>query len=193
MKGTQAMNKSCNSKGCKVTGGILLVLLVAIGAVLFLASKKPDEFKVTRTVTINAAPEVVFPWLNNLQNGQKWSPWVEMDPNAAYTFEGPVEGVGAIIHWEGKKSGKGMMTITESAPNERVVSRLDFEKPMASTNTTEYAMTPDENGGTQVAWTMQGKNKLINKMMSVFMNCEKIVGDQFDKGLANLKKIVEAE
>lgn len=187
------MTKACAGKNCKMMMMAGLGLLVAVVAVLIMASQKPDEFKVTRSITINAAPEVVFPWLNNLQNGQKWSPWVEMDPEAQYVFEGPIEGVGAVIHWDGKKAGKGTMTITESVPNERVASRLDFVKPMASTSTTDYVMTPTEDGGTQITWGMYADNNYMAKVMSVFMDCEKMVGDQFDTGLAKLKKIVEAE
>ncbi len=171
---------------------ILLLLVLAIAAIFVLASKKPDEFRVTRNILINAPASIIFEQVNDLEKGHKWSPWVEMEPDADYKFEGPKSGVGATLNWEGKKTGKGTMVITEVKPDEFVRNRLEFYKPMRATNTAEFKL--DIQGDkTQVTWTMYGPNNFIGKIMSLFMNCEKMVGDQFEKGLSNLKSIVESK
>lgn len=169
----------------------LAVTGLVVGGVLFLAMQKPDEFRVKREMLMKASPEKIFPHLNNLENGQTWSPWVEMEPSADYAFEGDSrEGVGASVQWEGKKVGKGTQTITESIPNERVRMRLDFYKPMENVSTAEFTLEP-QGDQTLVIWSMWGPNKFKAKLFSVFMNCEKMCGDQFEIGLANLKKITE--
>jgi hypothetical protein len=168
---------------------LLIIVLIAV-AVVLIAATKPDEFKTVRSITINAPANAVFPYLNNLKEGQKWSPWVAMEPDAHYTFEGPAEGVGASTSWIGKKLGAGRMTITESKPNELVRSRLEFLKPFKATNTADYALLAQGNS-TVVTWSMYGKSNFMSKIMGVFMNCEKMVGKQFDQGLNNLKTLVE--
>lgn len=167
-----------------------LFVVVCVAIVLILAMRKPDEFRVTRNAVFNAPAEAVFPYLNNLEKGQIWSPWVEADPDADYKFEGPKEGVGATIHWDGKKSGKGTMTIIESNPNNSVRFRLEMFKPMQAVNTVEYTLEP-QGDQTKMTWTMFGPNNFMSKIVSIFMDCEKLCGDQFEKGLANLKTIVE--
>lgn len=152
--------------------------------------RKPDEFRVTRSALFNEAAEVIFPYLNNLEKGQSWSPWREADPDADYKFEGPKEGVGATMYWDGKKSGKGIMKITESQMNRAVHFHLEFYKPMQAINTVEYVLEP-HGDQTKMTWTMFGPNSFMSKVVSVFMDCEKLCGDQFEKGLSNLKKIVE--
>lgn len=136
---------------------IALIVVVAIAAVLLLASRKPDEFRVTRSTVVNASPEAVFEQVNDLEKGHQWSPWVEMEPDAAYRFEGPKAGVDAKTHWEGKKVGKGTMTIVESHEPVLVRSRLEFFKPMTSTSTAEFQLEPD-GSQTKVIWSMYGPN-----------------------------------
>lgn len=174
----------------KIMKTLLFLVIIAVGVLGYLTTQQPDEMKVTRSITINAAPEAIFKHVNNLELGQKWSPWVEMDPDAKYEFEGPKSGKGAILKWDGKKTGKGLMTIVESRAPEYVRSDLEFIKPMASTSTAEFKLEPRDQG-TEVTWTMEGKNNLMAKFLSIFMDCEKIAGEQFDKGLINLKNIIE--
>lgn len=169
---------------------IVLALLVVILAIVI--ATRPDEFRVTRTAPISAPAPVVFEQVNNLSHWNSFSPWAKLDPNAKYTFEGPVSGTGAILRWEGNNQvGAGVMTITESRPNELVVFRLEFLKPFVGTNTVEFAFKP-EGEQTVVSWTMYGKNNFMSKAMGLVMNCEKMCGDQFEKGLANLKNVSEA-
>jgi hypothetical protein len=169
---------------------ILFILGLAVILVLAIAMSKPDEFRVERRMSFKASPEKIFPHLNNLKLGQQWSPWVRMDPKAHYTFSGPSEGVGASLEWSGKKSGAGKMTIMESTPDKRVRFRLEFFRPMKSVNITEYALMQNDEE-TVMDWSMFGPNNFLGKLMSVFMNCEKRVGDQFVQGMSNLKTIVE--
>ena len=169
---------------------IALIVVIALGGVVFLALRKPDEFRVKREGLIDAPASAVFPYLNNLEKWQIWSPWVAMEPDANYVFEGPIEGVGAVLFWEGKKTGKGKMTIIESVPDNLVRFRLEFFKPMQAVNTCDYTLSA-QGDQTRFDWEMYGPNNFKGKILSVFMNCEKMCGDQFEKGIASLKTIVE--
>lgn len=170
-----------------------IFLALAFIAVFFIVviAGQPDEFKVSRSLKISVSPETVFPHVNDLHAWKPWSPWVPMDPNAKSTFSGPDSGVGAAMRWEGNnKVGVGSMTITDSQPCSRICFRLDFEKPMAATNTAEWTFLP-LGTDTQVTWSMSGKNTLVGKIFGLFINCERMVGCQFEKGLANLKSVVQ--
>lgn len=172
---------------------ILIILGVLLVVFVIIVATRPDEFRVTRRATISAPPAAVFAHVNDLHKWQAFSPWAKMDPAAKTSFAGPVAGVGAVFTWAGNKQvGEGSMTITESRPHELIRFRLDFLKPFAGTNTAEFTFTP-EDGRTVVAWTMSGKSNFLFKAIGLFMNCEKMVGGQFDQGLANLKAIVESE
>ena len=170
---------------------ILIVLVGLLVALLIVIVLQPSRFSVTRSATIGAVPEVVFPHINNLQRWEAWSPWAKLDPAVKNTFEGPQEGTGAAFHWAGNDQvGQGSMTITESKPPELVRLRLDFIKPMAGTSFTEITFAQVETG-TMVTWTMSGENGFIGKACSLFMNMDKMLGSQFEQGLANLKRVAE--
>jgi hypothetical protein len=170
---------------------ILSGLAAIIVIFLIVAATRSDEFRVSRTATFTAPPSAVFEQVNNLRNWNAWSPWAKLDPNAKNTFEGPPAGVGASFAWAGNSQvGEGKMTITESKPAELVLMKLEFIKPFAATNTTEFTFKPDGNG-TTVSWSMAGKNNFMSKCVGLVMNCEKMVGGQFEQGFANLKGVVE--
>jgi hypothetical protein len=170
---------------------ILIALALLIVALVAVVAFQPAEFRITRAARIAAAPEVVFPLFNDFRKWNDWSPWAKVDPNAKYTFEGPDAGVGAKFAWAGNNEvGEGVMTITESKPSERVAMKLEFFKPFAATSTTEFTLQPD-GGGTAVTWSMSGRNNFIAKAVGMFMDCDKMVGGDFEKGLANLKAVVE--
>ncbi len=172
---------------------ILFLIPAVILVILWLASKQPDTFKVTRTARMDAPPSTIFPHVNNLQNWHDWSPWAKLDPHSKTEFEGPAEGSGAKMSWAGNnKVGVGSMTIVESRPGEYIRFKLEFLKPMKATNTAEFNFAPD-GGATTVAWTMTGTNNFMGKIMGMLMNCDKMVGGQFEKGLADLKALVEKE
>lgn len=171
---------------------IFFGILVAIAALAMLIQSKPNEFSVTRSAAMQASPEEVFAQINDFRNWNAWSPWTELDPNAKLTYEGPAYGKGAIFRWAGNdKIGEGSNTIIESVSGQLVRIQLDFIKPFKSTSTAEFTFVP-EGDNTVVTWTMSGQNNFMSKAISLFMNCDKMVGDQFEKGLLNLKKVVEA-
>jgi Polyketide cyclase / dehydrase and lipid transport len=170
---------------------ILILIVMAVIALLVLAAVQPADFRITRTGTICAPASAIFPHVNNLQNWDAWSPWAKLDPNSKSTFEGPTEGVGAKMSWSGNnKVGVGRMTISESRPSDFIEFKLEFLKPMQATNTSEFTFKP-EGDQTIVIWTMTGINNFIAKIMSLVMNCDKMVGGQFEQGLAALKILVE--
>lgn len=174
---------------------VLMIIVLALAAFAGYAAMQPADFSVTRTATMSASAATIFPHVNNLHQWEAWSPWAKMDPNATMSYNGPTEGQGAGMSWAGNMQvGAGTMTITESTAPSNVKFALDFTKPMKGTNTAEFTFTPAADPTqTTVTWTMTGHKNFIAKAMGVIMNCEKMVSEQFDKGLANLKTIVESE
>jgi hypothetical protein len=168
--------------------GVLVVLLLAL---LAFAATKPDTFRVQRTATINASPERVFPFLNDFHHWGSWSPWEKLDLAMQKTHSGSPSGHGAIYEWEGNKQvGKGRMEITKSLPSSHLVIKLDFFKPFEAHNTAEFALA-GQGGGTNVTWSMTGQQPFMFKVMSLFMSMDKMIGKDFEAGLANLKGISE--
>jgi hypothetical protein len=171
---------------------ILIVLGVILVVFVVIVTLQPAEFHVARTATITAPAAVVFAQVNELKKWDAWSPWVKIDPAMKQTYEGPASGKGAISRWAGNNQvGEGSMTITESRPNELIRFNLEFIKPMAGTSTSEFSFKPEGNQ-TTVTWSMSGRNNFIAKAMCLFMNMDKMVGGQFEKGLAQMKSITEA-
>ena len=171
---------------------ILITLAIILGGFIILVAMRPSDFRVTRSITVDAPREAVFEQVNDLHNWESWSPWAKLDPNAKTTYEGPSAGVGAAFASSGNsKIGEGRMTITESRPNELVRFKLDFVKPFKGTNTAEFTFRP-EGRQTAVQWTMSGKCNFIAKAMGLFVNCDKMIGAQFQKGLAEMKLLAEA-
>jgi hypothetical protein len=169
----------------------LKILAVAILVFVVVVIAQPNEFKVSRSITINAPASAIFAQVNDQQRWQNWSPWAKLDPDAKFTYEGPKAGVGAIAHWSGNSQvGEGTSTITESEVNKRILFKLDFVKPMKGTNSAEFTFKPSGKA-TEVTWTMSGENDFIGKAIGLIMNCKKMVGEQFEQGLTNLKNLVE--
>ncbi len=171
-------------------GIVVLVIIVALGITI---ATRPDAFRVQRSTTIAALPAAVFPYMNDFHRWPEWSPWEKLDPTMQRTHSGAPAGVGARYAWSGnKKAGEGSMTITDSRANERVLIDLDFLKPFKSSNVTEFALSPAASG-TQVSWTMTGKQNTALKAFSLVTSMDKIVGGDFERGLANLKSLAEAD
>ncbi|WP_333876078.1 SRPBCC family protein [Methylobacter sp.] len=171
----------------------IILILIAIAAIIFViaVAMQPSDFRVTRTDTIAAPASAVFAHVNDLQKWEAWSPWAKLDPEAKNSFEGPSSGTGAIMRWVGNnKVGQGSMTIIESRPDELIRFKLEFLKSFVATNTAEFTFN-SENDQTTVTWTMYGKNSFMSKAIGLIMNCEKMVGGQFEQGLATLKSVVE--
>jgi uncharacterized protein YndB with AHSA1/START domain len=171
---------------------ILIALVVIVAVFLVAAAFQPEDYRVSRTALIAAEPAIVFAQVNDFKKWEAWSPWEKLDPAMSKTYEGPPAGTGASYTWAGNSDvGEGRCTITESRPNELVRTRLDFKKPFESTCTADFAFKP-EGKQTSITWTMEGKNNFIGKAMCMVMNMDKMVGGQFEEGLANLKKISES-
>ena len=170
----------------------LLLMTFVVGVLVIYASRQSDVFRIGRMRYMLASPASIFPLMNSPREALRWSPF-EKDPNAKRTFSGPATGVGAKYAWEGNsKMGAGDIEIIESVPDSRVVLRLNMIKPIKATNEVVYELESID-GGTEVLWTMQGPQNIIGKVMNVFIDCEKMVGRDFERGLTNLKKLVERE
>ena len=171
---------------------ILLGVVVVIVIFLIVVALQPAHFVVTRAATIQAPPERVFAQVNDFKAWNAWSPWAKLDPNCKYTFSDPASGKGATYAWEGDGNvGSGNMTILDTRPAEQIDIRLEFIKPFAGISPTQFTFKPEGTDATRVTWTMSGENGFIGKAFCLFMNMDKKVGGDFEKGLANIKGIVE--
>ena len=171
---------------------ICLLVVLAIVAILVFALTKPDTFLVERTTTINASPEKVASLINDFHRWNDWSPWAKLDPDMKTTYSGPASGVGSVYEWEGNsKVGKGRMEILSVQP-EKTSIKLDFLKPFEGHNIADFVLEPEGSSATRVTWVMYGPLTFIpGKLMSVFTSMDSMIGDDFQRGLANLKAAAE--
>jgi hypothetical protein len=170
---------------------LTLLAIIVIGLLVVIALQ-PTDFRVVRTARISAKPAVVFDQINDFHKWEAWSPWAKLDPAAKNSFEGKSAGTGAVFTWSGNsKVGEGRMTIIESRPSDLIRIKLEFMKPFKGTNATEFSFRP-EGDQTALTWSMAGQNNFMAKAIGLFMNCDKMVGGQFETGLANLKSVTEA-
>jgi len=168
-----------------------IVIVVVIAGVLILAATKPDTFQIQRAASIKAPPEKVFALINDFNRWGAWSPWEKKDPAMKRTFSATTSGKGATYAWEGNKDvGQGRMEIAESVPPSKVALNLDFVKPFQAHNLVEFTLEP-KGDATNVTWAMQGNTPYFAKIIHVFINMDKMVGKDFEAGLANLKAIAE--
>ena len=171
---------------------ILVVFAVVIGVLAVVVVMQPAEFRVERRATVSAPAQVVFAQVDDLRKWEAWNPWQKVDPAMKLTFDGPATGPGASYTWAGNKEvGEGRLTITESRPNDLVRIKLEFMKPFAASNIATFTFEP-EGDQTAVTWSMEGRNNFFAKALHLFMNMDKMVGSQFEKGLADMKKVAEA-
>jgi|SRR6187402_2156508 len=170
---------------------LVLIVVLLVVVVLLYASRQPDTFRVERSAVIAASAEKIYPLIDDFHQWRLWSPWNKLDPAAKITIGSPSSGPGATYAWDGnRKIGAGTMLILDDAPPTRVRIKLDFVKPMAGTSENLYTLTP-EAGGTRVTWTMTGPMTFVSKVMCVFMSMDKMVGGDFERGLANIKGVAE--
>jgi hypothetical protein len=170
---------------------ILIAIAVIVIVFVVVVAMQPAEFRVARSATISAPP-AVFAQVNDFHKWEAWNPWGKIDPAMKQTYEGAPAGVGAIYTWVGNKNvGEGRMTLTESRPSDLIRIKLEFFKPFAGTNIAEFTFKPAGNQ-TAVTWSMAGKNNFMAKAIHLFMNMDKMIGGQFETGLAQMKSIVEA-
>jgi len=170
---------------------VAVVLAIAIAVVLVLAATKPDTFGVQRAAIVRAPPEKIFPLISDFRQWGSWSPYEHKDPAMKRTYSGAVRGNGAVYAWEGDSNvGSGRMEILDSAVPSKIVIKLDFSTPFEAHNIAEFTMLPQDDA-TRVTWRMHGPAPFMARIMHVFINIDKMVGKDFEAGLANLKRLAE--
>ena len=170
----------------------LIIVAVLIGAVFAFAATRPNTFLIERSLSIKAPPEKIFALINNFHNWARWSPQDTEDPSMKRTFSGPGSGTGAVSDWTSTGSaGRGRMLITESVAPHRISVDVDWVKPFKAHNVNLFSLESD-GASTRATWSMRGTNVYMLKVMSVFVNMDRMMGEHFEAGLENLKKAAEA-
>jgi uncharacterized protein YndB with AHSA1/START domain len=169
---------------------ILLVLAAGLGLVLLLAAFRPDSFRIERSLVIKAPPEKIYPHLTDFKAWMAWSPWEKKDPALKRTYSGAERGVGSAYAWAGEKAGEGRMEIAEATPASNVRIKIEFLKPLEASNVVDFTLRP-EGDRTVVRWSMHGPQPYLNKLAGLFMDIDRLVGRDFEAGLAALKAVAE--
>ena len=171
--------------------GLAIAIVLVVAALLIYAATKPDTFRIERSISINAPRSQIFPLLNDLPKHQLWSPYEKTDPMMKRTYSGAASGIGSVYEWDGNNNaGKGRMEITDSNPPSLVKIQLHFIKPFEAQNTAELTLTPNGKA-TTATWAMYGPVPYVSKLMTIFFSMDKMIGDQFEEGLKNLKYAAE--
>ncbi|MBL8297310.1 MAG: SRPBCC family protein [Rhodanobacteraceae bacterium] len=170
---------------------IALILVAIIACVLIAAALQPDSFRVERSIRIKAPPEKIFAFIDDFHRWAAWSPWEKLDSAMKRDYSGAASGQGAVYAWEGNsKVGQGRMQIVESSPHSVIRIQLDFLKPFEAHNTAEFRLQAEADG-TEVRWAMHGPQPYLSKLMGLVFNMDKLIGKDFETGLANLKSVAE--
>lgn len=170
-----------------------LGLLVVVAVLLIVIATRPPGFHVERSIQVSAPGSVVYGQFASLKAFTAWMPWSDLDPTMKQEFSAADTGVGASYSWVGNKEvGRGSMTVTAAEPDSKVTYRLEFKEPMENTNMTTLALAP-EGDGVKVTWSMDGDYDFVAKAFSLFMDMDKMIGPDFEKGLGRLKARAEAE
>jgi len=170
---------------------IAIVIAIAIAIILILAATKPNTFSVRRATTVKAPPERIFALIKDFHQWGSWSPYETKDPAMKRSFSGAADGEGAVYGWEGNKNvGSGRMEILDTSEPSKIVIKLDFFAPFEGHNTAEFTMLP-QGDATNLTWLMHGPASFMSKVMQVFINLDKMIGKDFEIGLANLKRLTE--
>lgn len=167
----------------------LVLAIAAIGTILFLAATRPSHFHSARSLRIDAPPEDLHALISNLREMNRWSPYALRETVGSPSYAGPESGPGATFHFQGPKSGAGSIRVVECTPL-KIVMRLLMTKPLTADNRIEFTLEPD-GGTTKVTWAMSGPQPIFARVMSLFINFDRMIGRDFDEGLANLKTIAE--
>lgn len=170
---------------------ILIVVVVLMAAWLGFAATRPDTFEVQRSITVKAPPDKLFALIDNLHNFNRWNPFLAKDPQLEASHSGPPAGPGASFAWQGNKDiGKGSMTVTRSQAPTQVLMDLHIVEPFEALNQVEFTLQPDA-AATQVTWALRGPSPTISKVMGLVFNMDRMIGTDFEVGLAQLKALAE--
>jgi hypothetical protein len=171
---------------------VVLVSVVVVGLLLAVIAMQPAAFVIERFALVGAPADVVYGHVAELRAWEAWSPWAKMDPQMKSTYAGPAAGVGASTSWDGPQAGTGRMTITATEPGETIDIRLEFLAPFEATNRARFTFVP-AGEDTKVVWRMEGSNGFVGKALSLFMDMDEMVGSDFERGLASMKTVAEAD
>lgn len=173
------------------TQTIALTAAAALAVLLAYAATRPDVFRVQRSATINAAPERIYPLINDMRAFNTWNPFNKKDPAIKLDYRGPAAGGGAAFDFHGNKDvGSGSLQITDSTAPSRVAMQLHMIEPFEGRNDIEFTLVP--NGATtNVTWAMHGPSPYISKLMGIFFNMDQMIGNDFEAGLSGLKARAE--
>jgi len=172
---------------------IAVIIVVAVAALLGYAATKPDTFAVQRSARIKAQPETIYALIEDFHRWNVWSPYEKLDPAMTRNYSGAATGKGSIYEWSGNsKAGAGRMEITDTTPPSKIVMSLDFTKPFKTSNIVEFTFEPDGDA-TKVTWTMHGPSPFISKVMGTLFDMDKMIGKDFETGLADLKAASEKQ
>lgn len=172
-------------------GYVGLALLALVVALLVYAATRPDHYRVERRARIDAPPAALYPLLADFRRWPEWSPWEKLDPDMRRTLEGAEMGKGAVYRWEGnRRAGAGRMEIVDAAPPSRIIIQLEFTRPFASRNTTEFTLQ-GSGDGTIVTWLMHGPSPFLSRVFGIFLDLDAMIGKDFEQGLANLKRVAQ--
>lgn len=170
---------------------VLAGIVAVVGGLAGLIARRPAAFRIERSTTIDGPPHAIMPLIEDFHQWSRWSPWDRMDPTQQVTITGAPRGRGAIYEWIGKKNGQGRMEIIDHRPNESVGIKLDFIKPIPSSSRCDFILTP-QGTGTRVQWVMTGNNNFAGKAFDFFANMDRMLGRDFDAGLASMKAAAES-
>lgn len=176
----------------KFIGYGVLLLVVGLGILVAIASRRPDTFEVSRAVSIKALPERIFPLINDMRAFNAWNPFAKSDPDMKLVYSGPQAGPGANIAFGPGKGGKGTLTIVEATAPGQVVMRLDMDEPIEAHNRIDFVLQ-SQGDATRVSWSMKGSTPLIAKVIHTVIDMDRMVGGQMQTGLADLKAIAEKQ
>jgi carbon monoxide dehydrogenase subunit G len=172
---------------------VLAVVGLVILAILVIAGFRSGTIQIERSRSIQASPDKVFALIDDFHNWKQWAPQDVEDPAMKRTFSGPEHGLGAASEWSGSgKSGKGRMLIVESEPPKKILIKVDFVKPFEAHNVNEFTLE-SAGASTLVTWKMHGTNAYFMKVMGIFMNMDRVMGEHFERGLDNLKIVCERQ
>jgi hypothetical protein len=164
--------------------------VLALATLLLIAAAKPDTFRVERTATVQVPAERILALINDMRQFNTWNPYSRKDPAMRGRYEGPSSGPGAAYHFDGNRDvGKGSLRILDTAPH-KVTLQLHMVEPFECRNTVEFILSP-QGGGTQVTWAMQGPAPYVSRLMGTVFNLDRMIGQDFEAGLASLKQIAE--
>ncbi len=176
----------------KILVAVVGAVFAALVVILVIAAFRSPDFRVERSATLAASSKVLFDQVNNHHKFSVWNPFLKLDPNVKNTYSGPESGVGAVCSWEGNSNiGAGSSTIIESKPGELVRCRMDWLRPLQGTSTVDFTFKP-VGGKTIVTWAMYGKNNYMGRIISLFLDCDKMCGPQFEQGLQDMGRAAAA-